>query len=70
VSFDVTDQLMIRFSAFVRILGKKWEYSESTSAILRLQESLRFREEGSIVQYSHTVWGNNETSQVYSNVFK
>jgi hypothetical protein len=30
----------------------------------RLQESLCFSEEGSIVQYSHRVWGTHETSQV------
>jgi hypothetical protein len=36
---------------------------DSTSAIHRLQESLRFSEEGSIVQYSRRVWGIHETSQ-------
>jgi hypothetical protein len=29
VGFDVTDQLMIRFSAFVRYWRKKWEYNET-----------------------------------------
>jgi hypothetical protein len=29
VDFDVTDQLLIRFSAFVKYWGKKWEYSET-----------------------------------------
>jgi hypothetical protein len=28
VGFDVTDQLLIRFSAFVRYWRKKWEYDE------------------------------------------
>jgi hypothetical protein len=37
---------------------------DSMSAILRLQESVRFSEEESIVQYSHRVWGALETSQV------
>jgi hypothetical protein len=36
------------------------EKSGSTSAIHRLQES----EEGSILQYSHSVWGTHESSQV------
>jgi hypothetical protein len=27
--FDVTDQLLIRFSAFVRYWRKKWEYNET-----------------------------------------
>jgi hypothetical protein len=30
----------------------------------RLQESPRFSEEGSIVQYYHTVWGTHKTSQI------
>jgi hypothetical protein len=29
VGFDVTDQLLIRFSAFVRYGRKKWEYNET-----------------------------------------
>jgi hypothetical protein len=29
VGFDVTDQLLIKFSAFVRYWRKKWEYNES-----------------------------------------
>jgi hypothetical protein len=57
VGFNVTDKLLIRFSAFVRHQGKKMGVQwDSTSAIHRLQESLRFSEEGSIVQYSHRVW--------------
>jgi hypothetical protein len=27
VGFDITDQLLIRFSAFVRYWRKKWEYN-------------------------------------------
>jgi hypothetical protein len=29
VGFDVADQLLIRFSAFVRYYRKKWEYNEA-----------------------------------------
>jgi hypothetical protein len=29
VGFDVTDQQLIRFSAFARYWGKKWEYNET-----------------------------------------
>jgi hypothetical protein len=29
VNYDVTDQLLIRFSAFVRYWEKKWEYNET-----------------------------------------
>jgi hypothetical protein len=29
VGFDVTDQLLIRFFAFVRYWRKKWEYNET-----------------------------------------
>jgi hypothetical protein len=28
VGFSITDQLLIRFFAFVRYWGKKWEYNE------------------------------------------
>jgi hypothetical protein len=33
VGFDVTDRLLIRFSAFVKILGKKWESNERVHQI-------------------------------------
>jgi hypothetical protein len=42
-------------------VGVQWD---STSTIHRLQESLRFSEEGSFVKYSHRVWGTHEASQV------
>jgi hypothetical protein len=29
VGFNITDQLLIRFSAFVRYWKKKWEYKET-----------------------------------------
>jgi hypothetical protein len=71
--FDVTDQLLIRFlypSDTGKKIGVLWD---STSDIHRFQESLRFSEEGSIVQYSLRVWGTHEASQgrlkcVYKNV--
>jgi hypothetical protein len=51
VSFDVSDKLLMRFSVFVRY----WRKNESTIrqfiAIHRLQENLKFSEEGSIVRY-------------------
>jgi hypothetical protein len=48
-------------------MGAQWD---STSATHTLQESLRFSEEGSFLQYSYRVWGTHETSQVDYNVFK
>jgi hypothetical protein len=40
VGFDITDELLIKFSAFVRY-WRKMEYKEiRTSAIHRLQESI------------------------------
>jgi hypothetical protein len=49
VGFDVTDQRLISFL--------------QSSDIHRLQESLWLSMEGSIVQYSYTVWGIYEVSQ-------
>jgi hypothetical protein len=40
VGFDVTDQLLIRFSVFVRYWRKNGSTRDSASAIHRLQESL------------------------------
>jgi hypothetical protein len=34
MSFDVTDQLLIRFSAFVRYWRKKWEYNETVQQLV------------------------------------
>jgi hypothetical protein len=62
--FDITDQILIIFLCICQALEKKMGVQEdSTSAIHRLQESLLFREEGSIVQYSHRVWCPHEISQ-------
>jgi hypothetical protein len=54
MGFCVTDQRLIRFSAFVRYQRNNWS-TIYPSAIHRLQESLRFSEMGSIVQFSHRV---------------
>jgi hypothetical protein len=41
VGFDITDQLLILFSAFCQILERKWEYNETVHLLfLDLQESL------------------------------
>jgi hypothetical protein len=69
VGFDVTDQLLIRFFAFVRYWRKKWEYNETVHQLfIRRQEMLDFGQEGGIVQYylkdSLKVWGTHETSPV------
>jgi hypothetical protein len=40
VSFDVTDQLLIIFSAFASYWRKNWITMRNTSAINRFQESL------------------------------
>jgi hypothetical protein len=63
VYFDVTDQLLIRFSAFFRY----WEMigidCDITSAIQKFQEILWFSDEEIIVQYSYRVWNPHESSQ-------
>jgi hypothetical protein len=35
VDFDVTDQLLIRFSVFGPILEKKWEYNETVHQLFK-----------------------------------
>jgi hypothetical protein len=60
MDFDVTDQLLIRFSAFVRY----WEKSGSTMR-LYISYSEISSEEGSIVQHSHRVWNPHEISQAH-----
>jgi hypothetical protein len=35
VSSDVTDQLLIRFSAFIRYCRKKWEYNEDNTDTIK-----------------------------------
>jgi hypothetical protein len=56
VGFDITDQLLIRFSAFVRYGRKKWEYNETVHQLFidfkKAYDSVR---KGSFVQYSHRV---------------
>jgi hypothetical protein len=34
VGFDITDQLLIRLSAFIRYWKKKWEYNETVYQLL------------------------------------
>jgi hypothetical protein len=45
VGFDVTNQLLIRFSTFIRYWWKKWEYSEAVhqlfTAIKKAYDSVR-----------------------------
>jgi hypothetical protein len=61
VGFDVIDQLMIRFFAFVRYRRKNGSTMKITSAIHRLPRKPMIPL-GGIVQYSHRVWGAHETS--------
>jgi hypothetical protein len=56
VDFDVTDQLLIIFSAFSDTGEKMGVQRDSISGIRRLQRSLWFSEEAGIVQYSHSLW--------------
>jgi len=59
---DVIDQLLIRYSLFVRYwreMGISWD---SISVIYRFWEGLWLSEERSIVQYSHWIWYTYETS--------
>jgi hypothetical protein len=65
VGFNVTDQLLIRFSAFVRY----WRKNESTMNKY-ISYSYTSRKQGSIVQYPHRVWGTHETSQVVQNEYE
>jgi hypothetical protein len=58
-----------------QLLENKREYNESTSAIHRVQESLLFSEEKSIVKYFYRVLGTHELrlikmrlNETYSNV--
>jgi hypothetical protein len=66
LGFDVTDQLLMKFSAFVRYWRKKWEYSETVHQLFidfkKAYDSVR--KEVVYIQYSHRVWGTHETSQV------
>jgi hypothetical protein len=57
VSFDVTDQPLIIFSAFVRDWREKWEYNEIVHQLFidfkKAYDSVR-REV--FVKYSHRIW--------------
>jgi hypothetical protein len=48
VEFDVTDQLLIRFSSLVMIRKRMGVQCYSTSAIHRIHESVGFNEKGRI----------------------
>jgi hypothetical protein len=69
VDFDVTDQLLTRFSAFVRyirqILGKKWEYNETVHQLFidfkKAYDSVR-RE---VLYNLLRVWNPHEISQAH-----
>jgi hypothetical protein len=53
VDFDITDELLIRYSAFVRYWIRNVNKWDSTPAVYRLQESIFFSEERNIIQYAH-----------------
>jgi hypothetical protein len=50
VGFNITIQLLVRFSAFVTYWRKNWSTKRQLINYSRLQESLSFRKEGSTVQ--------------------
>jgi hypothetical protein len=66
VDFDVINQLLVRYSSFVRYWRKMRVQSDSISVIYRLQESLRFK--------YYTTFSLNlvtdETNYTNQNVFK
>jgi hypothetical protein len=62
VDFNITDQLLIRFSASV-ILEEKWEYNETVHRLFVDFQKAYVNEEGSILQYSYRVWNPYEISQ-------
>jgi hypothetical protein len=41
VGFDITDQLVIRFSAFIKYWRKKWEYNETVHQLFIDYDSVR-----------------------------
>jgi hypothetical protein len=61
MDFDVTDQLLIRFPAFVRYWRRNWSTMRQYISSLWTSRSLWVSEEGSSVKYSHRIWGTNET---------
>jgi hypothetical protein len=64
VGFHVTDQLLIRFYAFLQILEKKWEYNETVHQLFidikEAYDSVR-RE---VFYKIHSVWSTHEACQV------
>jgi hypothetical protein len=70
VGFNVTVQLLIRFSAFVRYCRKYGSIVRQSFIFIDFKKTYESFEEGSIVQYSHIVWGTHEISTADSSVFK
>jgi hypothetical protein len=65
VDFDITDQLLIRFSAFVRYWRKKWEYSETVHHLFlgfkKAYDSVK--REVLYIQHSYRIWNAHEINQ-------
>jgi hypothetical protein len=53
VDLDITGQLLIIYSAFVKILKKKWEYNEAVHQLFIDLKKAYDSYEGGLVQYSH-----------------
>jgi hypothetical protein len=72
VGFDVTGQLLIIYSAFVKYLSKKWEYSDVLHQILvnfkKAYDSVRRELLNNILLTE--VWHHPETSKTNKNVSK
>jgi hypothetical protein len=58
-NISTTDQIFCIRQILEKKIGVQWD---STWAIHKVLESLRCTWEGSIVQYSHTVWSTHESS--------
>jgi hypothetical protein len=56
VDFDIIDQLLIRYSAFIRYWRNKMQVQWDCKLDISVQESLSFSLEGSIMQHSHFIW--------------
>jgi hypothetical protein len=66
VDFDVTDQLLIRFSCIRQILEKKWEYNETVHQLFidfkKANDSMR---RGVLYNILIRVWNIHEISQAH-----
>jgi hypothetical protein len=64
VGFDVTDQLLIRFSVFVRYWRKKWEYNETVHQLfIDFKKAYEFEIEIEIEIKNHKSDSLNEIPQ-------